>query len=152
MPAIRLRNAKNVVLRNNYISGFDIGIDAVNSDINMSRNRIQNCDIGLRLTNSQAEFHNDYFSDNDIDIAVNNSRTELIDTIARRILANTPKNDYRINPYYIQNLARKTINAKNIQEKKRNYKTLLKYMKGFTYIWTIYNIVKEALRLAGYSF
>lgn len=147
--AIKIVNSKNNIFDGNFISGFETGIEAINSDIILNRNRIQRCNVGLQLRNSDAIIHDGVFTDNAIDIVVDRSKAQLIDTIANMILAVTPKNDYRINPYYIESLAIKVINTRDPLEKRRNYKQLLGYLKNFTYIWAIYGIVKEALRLAG---
>ena len=132
-----------------FISGFDKGIEAVDSDFLMTGSRIQRCDIGMDLTNSTAIIHRSQLTDNVIDAVVNRSKAYMIDTIALRVLELLPKGDYRINPYALQNLALNIINTKDVREKRRRLRYLLKTLKKYSYIWTIYSIIKEIIRLAG---
>lgn len=148
--AIRLHNAKNTIVRNCYVSGFNKGIEAINSDVLLSNNKFQKCGVGLELINSKAVVHNSYFMDNVIDIVVNKSKAQLIDSLARRILAILPNGEIRINPYVIRNMAIQIINTRDIQEKRSRLRKLLRYLKKYSHVWTIYSILKEIARLAGY--
>ena len=148
--AIKLKNAKRVLLDNVVISGFNRGIEAINSDFALSNSNVRRNVVGVDLTNSDAIIHNSQLVDNAIDIVVNKSRVQLIDTIAYRILEILPKGDCRMNPYQIERIAYSIINTRDIQEKKRNLSQLLKYLKNYTHIWGIYQIIKEILRWVGY--
>lgn len=148
--AIKLRNAKGVVLRHVTISGFNKAIEAVNSDVFIGDSNVRRNVVGVDLANSEAVIHNSQLVDNAIDLVVNGSRVQLIDTIAHRILQLLPKGDYRINPYQIERIAYAVINTRDIQEKKRNLRQLLRYLKNYTHVWEIYEILREVLRLVGY--
>jgi hypothetical protein len=124
----------------------------LNSGILLSNNNLQRCNIGLELINSDAVVHNNFFIDNAIDIVVNRSKAQLIDTLAKRVLAILPNGDIRINPYAIESMAIRIINTRDIQEKKSRLRQLLRYLKYYRHIWAIYCILKEIARLAGYSF
>jgi len=147
--AIRLGNSRNVLFRNVFISGFNKGIEAVNSNMLLDGVNVQRCGIGIDLRNSDAVFHRSNLTNNAIDVVVNKSRAYMINTIAQRVLELLPKGDYRINPYQIQNLAINVINTRDIQEKRRRFRKLLNYLTKYSHIWTIYSIIKEIFRFAG---
>ena len=149
--AIALRGAKNVLMRNVTVSGFNKGVDAFDSNLLLSGVNIQRCGIGLDLISSNATIHRSQLIDNAIDIVVNKSRAYLINTLTYRILRILPRGDYRINPYHIGLVAHKIINTADIREKRRHLRTLLNILKGTAYAWTVYRIIKEALRLIGIS-
>lgn len=149
--AIALRGAKNVLMRNVTVSGFNKGVEAFDSNLLLSEVNIQRCGIGLDLISSNATIHRSQLIDNAIDIVVNKSRAYLINTLTYRILQILPRGDYRINPYHIGIIANKIINTADIREKRRHLRTLLNTLKGTAYAWTVYRIIKEALRLIGVS-
>jgi len=143
--AIALHSANNVLMRNVTISGFNKGIEALDSNLLLSGVSVQRCGVGLNLISSNAAIYRSQLIDNAIDIAVNKSRAFLIDTLAYRILRILPGGDYRINPYQIALIARGIINTADIHEKRRRLHRLLDILKGAGYGWTIYQIIKEIL-------
>ena len=143
--AIALRSAKNVLMRNVTIRGFDKGIQALNSNLLLSGVNVQRCGVGLDLINSNAAISRSQLIDNAIDIVVNKSRAFLINTLAHRILQILPRGDYRINPYHIERIAYKIINTADISEKRRHLRKLLNILKKTPYAWAIYQIIKEIL-------
>jgi hypothetical protein len=143
--AIALRNAADVYLRNVTISGFNKGIEAVNSNLLLSGSSVQRCGIGLDLVSSNATIYRSHLINNAIDIVVNKSRAFLIDTLAYRILRILPRGDYRINPYQLERITHEVINTADIREKRRHLRKLLAILKGAGYGWTIYQIIKEIL-------
>ena len=148
--AIKLDNAKSVFLHNVSISGFNKGIEAVNSDLLLSGSNIQRCGIGLDLINSSATINRSQLMDNAIDLVVNKSRAYLLDSLVYRILRILPNGDYSINPYRIRVTAAKIINTGDIREKRKRLRQLLNILKKTPYAWTIYQIIREVLRFAGY--
>jgi len=143
--AIALRSAKNVLMRNVTISGFNKGIEALDSNLLLSGVNVQRCGVGLDLISSNAAIYRSQLIDNAIDIVVNKSRAFLINTLAYRILRILPKGDYRINPYHIELITREIINTADISEKRRRLRTLLNILKKTPYAWTIYRIIKEII-------
>jgi len=147
--AIALRGAKSVFVRNVTISGFNKGVKALDSNLLLSGANIQRCGIGLDLVNTNATIYRSRLTDNIIDIVVNKSRAFIIDSVAHKILQILPRGDYRINPYHIGIIANRIINTTDIREKRRWLRRLLNIFKGTAYAWTVYRIIKEALRLIG---
>jgi len=145
--AIGMRNAKNVILSNVTIRGFSKGIEAVNSNMLLSQANIQRCGIGLDLVNSNSIIHQSRFSDNSIDLVVNRSRAFVIDTMVHRILRILPRGDYRINPYPIEGIALGIINTADVNEKRRLLRQLLSILRNTPLAWTVYQIIREVLRL-----
>ena len=143
--AIALRSAKNVLMRNVTISGFNKGIEALDSNLLLSGVNVQRCGVGLDLISSNAAIYRSQLIDNAIDIVVNKSRAFLINTLAYRILRILPKGDYRINPYHIELITREIINTADISEKRQRLRTLLNILKKTPYAWTIYRIIKEII-------
>jgi len=143
--AIALRSANNVLMRNVTISGFNKGIEALDSNLLLSGVNVQRCGVGLDLISSNAVIYRSQLIDNAIDIVVNKSRAFLINTLAYRILRILPKGDYRINPYHIELITREIINTADISEKRRRLRTLLNILKKTPYAWTIYRIIKEII-------
>lgn len=149
--AIALRSANNVLMRNVTISGFKKGIEAVDSNLLLNEARVQRCGIGLDLISSNAAIYRSQLIDNAIDIVVKKSTAFLINTLAYRILRILPKGDYRINPYHIGIIANKIIETADVNEKRKWLRRLLNILKGTAYAWTVYRIIREALRLIGVS-
>lgn len=141
--AIALRRANNVIVRNVWISGFNKGIEAVNSNLLLSGVHVQRSGIGLELINSYASIHSSKFIDNAIDMIVNKSTAFIINTIASRILRILPKGDYRINPYTTQFIAYEIINTIDIQRKRLLLHKLLNILKYAGYGWLVYQILRE---------
>ena len=127
--AIKLDNAKSVLLHNVSISGFNKGIEAVNSDLLLSGSNIQRCGIGLDLVNSTAVIDRSRLIDNAIDLVVNKSRAYIINTLAYRILRISPNGDHRFNPYEIRIIAMQIINTVDVREKRRKLRRLLTMLK-----------------------
>lgn len=132
-------------MRNVTISGFNKGIEALDSNLLLSGVNVQRCSVGLDLISSNAAIYRSQLIDNAIDIVVNKSRAFLINTLAYRILRILPKGDYRINPYHIELIAREIINTADISEKRKRLRTLLNILKKTPYAWTIYQIIKEII-------
>jgi len=147
--AIKLENASKVFMRNVSIRGFNKGIEAINSDLLLSGVDVRRCGIGVELVNTHATFHDTFLMDNNVDLVVNNSNAHLIDTIAKRILAVTPKGDISINPYQIQSIAYQIINTRDITEKKRRLKQLWAVVKYTSLAWAFYQIIERILRYYG---
>ncbi|AEF96065.1 hypothetical protein [Methanotorris igneus] len=85
--AIKLNNARDVVLRNVIIKNFPVGIVAENSQVSMSRVYLHNNDIGLDVHSSNLTIANSQFSNRGADIVIKGkSRVEIIDTVVRKIL------------------------------------------------------------------
>jgi hypothetical protein len=143
--AIALRSANNVLMRNVTISGFNKGIEALDSNLLLSGVNVQRCGVGLDLISSNAAIYRSQLIDNAIDIVVNQSRAFLINTLAYRILRILPRGDYRINPYHIELIAHEIINTADISEKRKRLRTLLNILKKTPYAWTIYQIIKEII-------
>jgi len=141
--AIALRSANNVLMRNVTISGFNKGIEALDSNLLLSGVNVQRCGVGLDLISSNAAIYRSQLIDNAIDIVVNESRAFLMNTLAYRILRILPGGDYRINPYHIELIAHEIVNTADISEKRRRLRTLLNILKKTPYAWTIYQIIKE---------
>jgi hypothetical protein len=148
---IKVQNSKNIYIRGGSIAGFNKGIEAINSDVIINNTTFQRCNVAIDLTNSEALINNPIFVDNIIDITVNKSDAKLINTLTNKILAITPQTDIRINPYVIEQMGLKVINTRDVAEKKKRFRELLKYLKYYTHIWAIYSILKEIARLAGYN-
>ena len=136
-------------MRNVSIRGFNKGIEAVNSDLLLSGVDVRRCGIGVELVDSHVTFHDTFLMDNNVDLVVNNSNAHLINTIARRILAVTPKGEISINPYQIQSIAYQIINTRDITEKKRGLKQLWNVVKYTSLAWTFYQIIERILRYYG---
>jgi hypothetical protein len=145
--AIGMRNARNVLLSNVTIRGFSKGIEAVNSSMVLSEANIQRCGVGLDLVNSNSVIHHSQLTDNGIDMVVNKSRAFVIDTLVYRILKILPKGDYRIDPYQIEYIALGVVNTADIREKRRRLRRLLNILKNTPLAWTVYQIIKEIIRL-----
>jgi hypothetical protein len=143
--AIVMHNAKNVILRNVWISGFRKGVEAVNSNLLLNNVHIRRCNIGLNLINSNATIHNSMLIENSIDIIVNRSTAFIIESMVRRIMEILPNGDYRINPYKVWRIANEIINTRNEEEKRSLLRKLLKYLEYVGYGWIIYQILKEFL-------
>jgi hypothetical protein len=143
--AIALRSANNVLMRNVTISGFNKGIEALDSNLLLSGVNVQRCGVGLDLISSNAAIYRSQLIDNAIDIVVNESRAVLMNTLAYRILRILPRGDYRINPYHIELIAHEIINTADISEKRKRLRTLLNILKKTPYAWTIYQIIKEII-------
>lgn len=143
--AIALRSANNVLMRNVTISGFNKGIEALDSNLLLSGVNVQRCGVGLDLISSNAAIYHSQLIDNAIDIVVNKSRAFLMNTLAYRILRILPRGDYRINPYRIKLIAHEIINTADITDKRRRLRTLLNILKKTPYAWTIYQIIKEII-------
>ena len=143
--AIALRGTNNAFLRNVTISGFNKGIEALDSNLLLSGVNVQRCGVGLDLISSNAAIYRSQLIDNAIDIVVNKSRAFLINTLAYRILQILPTGDYRINPYHIGIIAHEIINTADIIEKRRRLRKLLNILKKTPYAWVIYQIIKEIL-------
>jgi len=148
--AIRLHGTNNAILRNVWISGFNKGIEAVNSNLLLSGVNVQRCGTGLGLVNSYASVHSSRFFDNAIDIAVNKSTAFIINTIAYRILEILPKGDYRINPYTTKRIVYEIINTTDVNRKRLSLRKLLYNLKYVGYGWVVYQILKEILRICSY--
>ncbi|NHJ33137.1 MAG: hypothetical protein FK732_09750 [Asgard group archaeon] len=133
-------------MKNVTINGFKTGIDAANSDFILSRGNIRRCGIGVNLQNSHATFHDTYLMDNNVDLVVNNSNVHIIDTIAKRIIAITPKGDIRVNPYQINYIANQIINTRDVRKKKRWLRQLWNIIKYTSLVWTVYQIFERILR------
>ena len=147
--AIALRSAKNVLMRNVTISGFNKGIEALDSNLLLSGVNVQRCGVGLDLISSNAAIYRSQLIDNAIDMVVNKSRAYLINTQVYRILRILPKGDYRINPYHIGIIANRIINTADISEKRRWFRKLLSILKGTAYAWLVYEIIREISHLMG---
>ena len=150
--AIKLNKSSRVTLRNVSIQGFNKGIEAVDSDILLSGVDVRRCGTGVELVRSNATFHDTTIRDNTVDLIINNSKAHIINTIAQRIIEITPKGDYRVNPYKIQAIAYQIINTADIQEKRKKLKQLWNIVKYTPMAWTVYQIIKEILRLRGITF
>ena len=84
--AIYLENARNVLLKNVWIRGFNTGIVAKNSDFLADNIQLSNNLVGIYAENSFATLYRCYFNNNAIDIIANRSSIHQIDTIAKKIL------------------------------------------------------------------
>lgn len=147
MAAISLRNADNVVFRRCHFINCDKAIEAIDSKIMLDRVDVRRCGIGLDLVNSQAAVQDSMFFDNAIDIVVNKSTAFVMNTVAQRILEILPKGDYRINPYTTEHLVNTIINTRDVHKKRVLLGRLLNTFKIAGYGWTVYQIIKEVLRL-----
>jgi hypothetical protein len=145
MSAILMHNAKNVILRNIWISGFSKGVEAVNSNLLLNNVHIRRCNIGLNLVNSNATIYNSILIDNTIDIIVKRSTAFIIESIVHRIMEILPNGDYRINPYKVWRITNEIINTRSEKVKKSLLHKLLKYLEYMGYGWIIYQILKEFL-------
>jgi hypothetical protein len=143
--AIALHGARNVVLRNVQILGFQKGVEAVNSNLLLSGVHIQRSAIGLDLLNSYATIHDTRFTENVIDIVVNKSVAFVIDSAVRKIMEILPNSDYRINSYKVRSIGYKIINTRDIEKKRFLLWQLLDYLKYVGYVWLVYQIIKELL-------
>jgi hypothetical protein len=151
MPTgIKIEKSKDIRIIGGRISGFDKGIEVTESDVIIAGTTFRKCNVAIDMHNSDVLLKSPIFKDNIIDLIVNKSKATLIDTLTRKIIAVTPKNDIRINPFAIESMAIRVINTRDIKEKKRRYRELLKYLKGYSHVWVIYSILKEIARLAGY--
>ena len=148
---IKIENSKNIRILGGKISGFDKGIEVINSDVMIADTTFRKCNVAIDMLNSDVLLSKPIFEDNIIDLVVNKSNARLINTLTRKIIAVTPKNDLRINPYTIEQMAIKVINTRDITEKRKSYRKLLKYLKAYSHIWTIYSVLKEIVRLAGFA-
>ena len=84
--AIRLKNARHVILDNVRISGFQRGILAENSQVSMRRTNISGNIIGIETYNSDFIVASSILNNN-LDILLGeNSEITILDTIARRII------------------------------------------------------------------
>jgi len=146
--AIAMRNATNVYLKNVTIRGFNKGIEARNSHLLLDGINVQRCGIGLDLIGSKAILYRSQLFDNAVDIVVNKSTAYIIDSVVYSILRILPKDDYRIDPYRIGRIAFWIVNTADAHEKRRRLKQLLSLLKYTPLAWTVYQILKEALRFA----
>ncbi len=150
--AIKLDKCSRVLLQDTFIRGFNKGIEAIDSDLMLSGVDVQRCATGVELVRSNATFHDAQMRDNTVDLVINNSQAHIINTIARRIIEITPKGDYRINPYKIQAITYQIINTTDINEKKKRLKQLWNIVKYTPLAWTVYQLIKEILRVKGITF
>jgi len=148
--AIKLKNTRETFLNNVFITGFNKGVEAINSKLTLNKVNIQKCNVGLELNNSHAIVRRSVMINNGIDVIVNKSKAIMINTIVRRIIELLPNNEIRINPYRIRNLAFSVINTQNIKEKRKRLKNLLNTLNKYSKIWKIYLILKEILSLVGF--
>jgi hypothetical protein len=146
---IEIKSSKDIRILGGTISGFDKGIEVVNSDVIIAGTTFRKCNVAIDMLNSDVLLSKPIFKDNVIDLIVNKSNARLIDALTKKIIAITPKNDIRINPFAIEQMAVQVINTKDIKEKKSRYRQLLGYLKAYSHIWSIYSILKEIARLAG---
>ncbi len=150
MSGIKIKNSRDVQILSGTISGFDKGIEVIDSDVIISGVRFRKCNVAIDMQNSDVLLNKPIFEDNVIDLIVNKSNATLINTLTKKVIAVTPKNDIRINPTAIEAMAIQVINTRGIREKKRRYHQLLKYLKAYTHVWAIYSILREIARLAGH--
>ncbi len=153
--AILVKGARNVVLDNVVIRGFSRGIVLENSTALLNRVVIAQSEIGLVTKRSYVTINQSMFLDNKIDILAENASLNLIDTIARKVLAyfsNITISHYAVNPYRIIAQAREVLKEQDPLVKRRKFRQLLKTLLQYAaYAKTIYDIIKIILKVAGIS-
>lgn len=152
--AIRLKNAKHVILDNVTIRGFQKGILAENSQVSMRGANIIGNVIGLEVHNSDFIVANSILN-NSIDILLGkNSEITIIDTIARQILDIT-KTPSVLDPKALEInwIAHSILSTKDLNQKKMLLKSLKKKIESYykfekitgrvlDWILRIYSIIK----------
>ena len=156
--AIMLRGARNVLLDNVVIRGFERGIVAENSSLLMNRVRVVNGGIGVLLRRSYANILNSQIYGNLIDILAEESNVNIINSIALKIIAylsNVSVSHYEVNVYELQRLALDVLSEQDPENKRRKYRRLLKKIKKIaeiaSYAASLHYIIRELLRLLGFS-
>jgi len=131
--AIMLRGARNVLLDNVVIRGFERGIVAENSSLLMNRVRAVNGGIGVLLRRSYANILNSQVYGNLIDVLTEESDVNIINSIALKIIAylsNVSISHYAVNVYELQRLALDVL-REHVPENKNLREILgLTYMSG----------------------
>ncbi len=151
--AIYVRGARNVVLDNVVIRGFDKGIVLEDTYATLNRVYVTQTNIGLLARKNYALINQSLFLDNAIDILAENASLDMIDTIARTIkayLSNINIIHYTVNPYRLIAQANEVLQEQNPEIKRRKFRELLETMlKYAAYAKTIYDIIKAVLRAIG---
>jgi len=140
---IRLQGARNVLLDNVFVTGFDKGLELVESDAILDEVIVRKCNVGLNVERSNVLVQNSTIIENVIDLIVNRSTVFLMNVIAHRILEVLPWGDYRVNPYRAGVIAKRVINTRDVERKKHWFKRLINILEAMGYGWLIYEILKE---------
>ena len=156
--AIMLRRARNALLDNVVIRGFERGIVAENSSLLMNRVRVVNGGIGVLLRRSYANILNSQIYGNLIDVLAEESDVNIINSIVLKIIAylsNVSISHYAVNVYELQRLALDALRERNPENKRRKFKRLLKKIKKIVeignYAASLHYIIRELLRLLGFN-
>jgi hypothetical protein len=167
---VKIENSKDIRFIGGQISGFDKGIEAINSDVTLQDIRISNCNIGVESHNSTVkairnsviqqcavgiDSHNSdivvddsILLDNVLNMVVESSSISLINSLSDKIIFTLDNIDIK-NKDDIVKLAQETKSAKGKDSKKALFKKLLKYLKVLKDIATVYSLLKDIIKLAG---
>jgi hypothetical protein len=150
--AIAIKDAKNVIIDNAFIRGFEKGIVVEDSSISLNRIIIAQNKIGLIAKGSFVTIKDSLFIDNEIDILAENASIDIIDSIAKSILlyfSNVKIVHYAINPYKIIAQAIEVLEEREPIAKKKKFKellkTLLEYASIARMLYDLIKIILEAL-------
>jgi len=152
---ILAKNARNIILDNVYIRGFDCGIALENSKALLNRVHVSHSGIGLIARKSYVTLNRSVFLKNKIDILVEITSLEMIDTVARIIkayLSNVSTIYYNINPYQLISQANEVLRESKPVFKRIKFKALLKKLINYAeHVVTVYELIKIIFRLLGVS-
>ena len=120
MPTgIYIKGAKNVLLQDVVIRGFEKGIIAENSEAFLNRVTLQNNVVGIETLNSRLTVVSSQFENNVIDLLMHKkSVVEKIDT-AMNLIIDVSSGVASIEALNIQELAREVLYSRDLTEKKK---------------------------------
>ncbi|MDT8781960.1 MAG: hypothetical protein IAX22_04860 [Candidatus Bathyarchaeota archaeon] len=146
---IRVKDSKDITITDGSISGLDKGIEVINSSVELKNTKIRKCKVAIELTESHGIIDHTIFNDNDIDIIVKKADITLIDTYTEKLVIFAQNNRRIFNPMIVKRYANKIKRTKDLAEKRKQFKKLLKYAKTLKYVWTVYCILKEIAQFLG---
>ena len=126
--AIKVKGA-NLTLDNVRIAGFDTGVSAENSQMQMSNMDIRHNRVGLDLRSSRSHIMKSNISAYQIDILARDSPIQLIDTVVENIIVNGVTHFIRsqpvsinINPFALLASAKEVLHTKDVGVKRAKLK------------------------------
>ncbi|NJE13752.1 hypothetical protein [Thermococcus sp. LS2] len=125
MPTgIYMKGAKNVLLQDVVIRGFEKGIIAEDSEAFLNRVTLRDNIIGIETLNSRLTIVSSRFENNVIDLLMKKkTEIEKIDT-AMHLVLDVTSSASSIEAINVQSLARQVLYSKDLTEKKRALKRL----------------------------
>lgn len=156
--AIKIDKGNDLKLVNVSISGFEKGISAEDSTLDMIGCKITHNKVGLELINSPTIISNSNISKNDIDIIIKNSPIELINSVTENIILNEITKiinsqqplSVKFNPFQLKADAKRVLNTQNPELKRKRFSKLLDALKEVAkYAPIAYPILKVTLSQFG---